>query len=103
MFKVLCPVLLLAACSAAPVGVSTVDQKQVSTHMSESSPKPDKAAAPAQDDAMAPARDGNIAIMEEFEAAQKQNTTAAYDLFIARNPNHELALKAKSLRLQAQK
>ena len=41
------------------------------------------------------ARDGNIAILEEFEAAQKKNTKEAYELFIKRHPSHELAQKAK--------
>ncbi len=48
---------------------------------------------------IAPARDGNIAIIEEFEAAKTKNTIAAYDLFIARHPDHELVAEAKKLRL----
>ena len=87
------PVLLLAACSAAPI----------SSNMSDTPQKTEKAGAMTSDDNMAPARDGNIAIMEEFEAAKKKNTIVAYDLFIARHPNHDLAVKAKSLRLKAQK
>jgi hypothetical protein len=42
-----------------------------------------------------PARDGNIAILEELESARKERTIAAYDLFIARHPNHPLAATAK--------
>jgi hypothetical protein len=36
-------------------------------------------------------RDGNIAIQEELDAARKAGTIAAYDLFIARHPEHPLA------------
>jgi len=91
--QIIGPALLLAACSAAPV----------SSNMSDTPQKTEKAGATTSDDNMAPARDGNIAIMEEFEAAKKKNTIVAYDLFIARHPNHDLAVKAKSLRLKAQK
>jgi hypothetical protein len=37
------------------------------------------------------ARDGNIAIQEELDAARKAATIEAYDLFIARHPDHPLA------------
>jgi hypothetical protein len=47
---------------------------------------------------MAPARDGNIAIMEELCAARKEGTAAAYDLFIARHPQHPLAAIARKER-----
>lgn len=43
----------------------------------------------------APARDGNIAIEEEFCAARKAATVAAWDLFIARHPQHPLADEAR--------
>ncbi|TCD11309.1 hypothetical protein [Oricola cellulosilytica] len=46
----------------------------------------------------APAGDGNIAIREEYEAAIVLDTVAAYDLFIARHPYHELAAKARQRR-----
>jgi hypothetical protein len=45
-----------------------------------------------------PARDGNIAIQEELDDARRKATVAAYDLFIARHPNHKLAKKAKAER-----
>ncbi len=45
-----------------------------------------------------PARDGNIAIQEEFCAARKAGTAAAYELFIARHPQHPLADKARAER-----
>lgn len=45
-----------------------------------------------------PARDGNIAIKEELCAARKANTVKAYDLFIARHPDHPLAETARKLR-----
>jgi hypothetical protein len=44
---------------------------------------------------MAPARDGNIAIQEEFDVARRANTLDAYDLFIARHSDHQLATTAK--------
>lgn len=39
---------------------------------------------------IAPARDGNIAIKEELCAARKKGTIEAFDLFIARHPDHPL-------------
>jgi hypothetical protein len=41
------------------------------------------------------ARDGNIAIAQELEAARRAGTVAAYDLFIARHPDHPLAETAR--------
>ena len=38
-----------------------------------------------------PARDGNIAIRQELESARNAGTVEAYDLFIARHPDHPLA------------
>lgn len=46
------------------------------------------------------ARDGNIAIQEELCAARKARTQAAYDLFIARHPQHPLAEVARKERRQ---
>lgn len=40
-------------------------------------------------------RDGDGAVREEFEAARRAGTPAAYDLFLARHPNHELARVAR--------
>lgn len=40
-------------------------------------------------------RDGNIAIAEELEAARRVRTLAAYDLFLARHPDHPLAEAAR--------
>lgn len=45
-----------------------------------------------------PARDGNIAIKEELCSARAKATLAAYDLFIARHPNHPLAVTARKER-----
>lgn len=45
-----------------------------------------------------PARDGNIAIQEEYDAARRAGTAAAYDLFIARHPQHPLADRARAER-----
>jgi len=39
----------------------------------------------------APARDPNIAVQEELDIARRNNTSEAYDLFIARHPAHALA------------
>jgi len=38
-----------------------------------------------------PPRDGNVAVQEELDAARRAGTVAAYDLFIARHPEHPLA------------
>ena len=46
---------------------------------------------PVEKDEIAPARDGDVAIRQELEAARKAATLAAYDLFIARHPDHALA------------
>ena len=51
--------------------------------------------AQGADGEIRPARDGNIAIREELEAARKAGTAAAYDLFIARHPDHPLAELAR--------
>jgi hypothetical protein len=45
-----------------------------------------------------PARDGNIAIMEEFQAARAKRSIEGYDLFIARHPQHPLAALAQGER-----
>jgi hypothetical protein len=42
-----------------------------------------------------PPRDGNIAIQQELDAARRAGTLEAYDLFIARHPQHPLAEKAR--------
>jgi hypothetical protein len=42
-----------------------------------------------------PPRDGNVAIQEELDAARRAGTVAAYDLFIARHPEHPLAAAAR--------
>ena len=49
-------------------------------------------------DPVPPARDGNIAIQEELDAARCKKTVAAYDLFIARHPDHPLAKRAREER-----
>ena len=41
------------------------------------------------------ARDGNVAIAQELEAARRYGTIQAYDLFIARHPDHPLAEAAR--------
>ena len=43
-----------------------------------------------------PARDGNIAIMEELDAARASRRVADYELFIARHPDHPLAQVARA-------
>ena len=46
------------------------------------------------------ARDGNIAIQQELDAARKAATLEAYDLFIARHPQHPLAEVAQRERAE---
>ncbi len=41
------------------------------------------------------ARDGDIAIRQEFDAAMERDTRAAWELFIARHPDHPLTKRAK--------
>lgn len=40
-------------------------------------------------------RDGDAAVREELEAARREGTIAAYDLFIARHGDHPLAESAR--------
>ena len=47
-----------------------------------------------------PPRDGNIAIQQELDAARRAGTLEAYDLFIARHPEHPLAETARQERRQ---
>lgn len=65
-----------------------------------SSPGPEAARQEQKGPTMRPARDGNVAIAEELEAARKAATVAAYDLFIARHPDHPLAETARRERAQ---
>jgi hypothetical protein len=57
------------------------------------------ACAPPKESPMDPdlpkARDGNVAIQQELEAARRAATAEAYDLFIARHPDHALAEVAR--------
>ena len=46
------------------------------------------------------ARDGNIAIQQELDAARKAATLEAYDLFLARHPQHPLAEIARRERAE---
>lgn len=59
---------------------------------------PQTGAVAASRPAAAPARDGNVAIREELDAARQAGTRAAYDLFIARHPNHPLKAVAEGER-----
>ena len=45
-----------------------------------------------------PPRDGNIAIQQELDAARRAGTLEAYDLFIARHPQHPLVQTAREER-----
>jgi hypothetical protein len=47
---------------------------------------------------MRKARDPEIAVCEELAAARAKRTRAAYDLFIARHPDHRLAKVAREER-----
>jgi outer membrane protein assembly factor BamD (BamD/ComL family) len=49
------------------------------------------------------ARSGNIAIRQEYDAALKENTLAALELFIARHPNSEWTDGAKKKLIQLKK
>lgn len=53
---------------------------------------------PVKTPEIAPARDGNIAIKQELCAAREAGTVAAYDLFIARHPDHPLTATAREER-----
>jgi hypothetical protein len=44
-------------------------------------------------------RDGTVAIQQELHAARRSGTVAAYDLFIARHPEHPLLEVARRERL----
>jgi hypothetical protein len=44
------------------------------------------------------ARDGDAAIREELDAARREGTREAYDLFLARHPDHPLAAAARAER-----
>lgn len=50
-----------------------------------------------------PARDGDIAIREELDSARRAGTIAAYNLFIARHPDHPLAEIARREREQIER
>ena len=58
------------------------------------------AMAPDRQDEINRARDGNIAIQQELDAARRAGTLEAYDLFIARHPQHPLIATARSEREQ---
>lgn len=45
-----------------------------------------------------PPRDGNIAIQQELDVARRAGTLEAYDLFIARHPQHPLVAMAREER-----
>ena len=45
-----------------------------------------------------PARPGHFAELEEWEAARKERTVAAYDLFLARHPASRYAATARAER-----
>ncbi len=60
-----------------------------------------EAPPPAMDMSPPPAnthRGGDIAIREEFDAARHAGTLAAWDLFLARHPQHALAVEARRAR-----
>ncbi len=51
--------------------------------------------SPARGDEIRPARDGDIAIRQEFDAAVAANSVESYEFFIARHPDHPLAVLAR--------
>lgn len=64
------------AAAACPKGAEMDDRPRRSTEL----PRP---------------RDGDVAVREELEAARREGTIAAYDLFIARHGDHPLAETAR--------
>ena len=46
-------------------------------------------------DALRRARPGDVAIAQELDSARRAGTISAYDLFIARHPDHPLAAAAR--------
>jgi len=93
--RISCLALMLTACSSASPDQSSLNQNQTIMKPSASSQN--------KPNTTAPARDGNVAILEEFEAAKLKNTAQAYGLFIARHPNHALTEQAKALKARAPK
>ena len=53
---------------------------------------------PSHSTPLVPPRDGNIAVTEELDAARRAGTIRAYDLFLARHPDHRLARVAQQER-----
>lgn len=54
----------------------------------------------AQQETLPPPRDPDIAVQEEFAIAEAGNTVTGWELFIARHPDHRLAVEARK-RLKA--
>ena len=52
--------------------------------------------AAAGEAAIRPARSGDVAILEELQAARSAGTAEAYRLFIRRHPKHRLADVARA-------
>jgi hypothetical protein len=83
---------LLAACVGADPAASGQDP---GNPPAASANAPDSAATSSGRAIASPARDGNIAIREEFDAAVKQNSAEAFELFMLRHPDHPLAKEAR--------
>lgn len=71
---------LLAALALAPGGMAAAAMKEQPPRRSTDQPRP---------------RDGDVAIRQELDAARRVKTLVAYDLFIARHPQHPLAEVAR--------
>lgn len=56
----------------------------------------DSAMNPQAPSIASPARDGNIAIMEEYDAAVQKNTIEAFELFILLHPDHPYVALAQA-------
>lgn len=54
--------------------------------------------SPGHSPPMPAPRDGQVAVQEEFDAAARANTTAAWDLFIRRHPDNPLTEPARAAR-----
>jgi len=57
---------------------------------------------PGHSPPMPPPRDGQAAVQEEFDAAARANTAAAWDLFIRRHPHNDLTERAEAARAALQ-
>ena len=91
--------LMVTCMSAALVSCSAVDSDAQHTRSLHANQQNGRDMTPNEntnsDTGAITARDGNIAIVEEFTRAKSKGTIAAFELFIARHPEHELVAEAQ--------